>query len=523
MKRNNYFVNVLLIFLLWSVNSFGQHIDAGPNQYLCLNETQAHLQAKLGAAYTQHYAVSAIPFEWDNDFSTAHDIMYSGNGQPEPMREDDHYSDAIDLPFDFYFFGKKYTKLVVGSNGDLVFKAEVADSRDEWEIQPYQEIPNQELPYWDDANQISYASIMGAYHDIDISEPSQNLAFKYKITGTAPNRKVIVIYQEIPQYSCTNLLTSQEIVLNEADYSIEVHIKEKPICNDWPPTFFGDVPGSAVLGIQNDALAPDTCGFYPGDGTSPSLPYRNTGVWEVTPANPEAYKFTPDGLIGVEWYDSNNQLVGTTPDIDVDLPADNSSATYTLKATLQDCQGNNYQETDNVTIFKLPDLQLDLPTQAFLCENQSITLNGRPANENDYRLIAYTWTDSNGQVISHDPQLEVNQPGQYTLEVNAMECVHDFVVDVQNYPGQCKIPEGISPNGDGKNDRWVLDFLADQVGIQKVEIFDRRGVKVYEKDDYVDQFAGKNKNGTDLPAAGYFYVIHLKDNRTLTGWLLIAR
>ena len=86
-----------------------------------------------------------------------------------------------------------------------------------------------------------------------------------------------------------------------------------------------------------------------------------------------------------------------------------------------------------------------------------------------------------------------------------------------------EVPQGISPNGDGLNDNWILDNLANQTGIAIVEIFDRRGVKVYEKKDYTHEFEGKNEKGNELPAASYFYVIKLKDDQRLTGWLYLAR
>ena len=83
------------------------------------------------------------------------------------------------------------------------------------------------------------------------------------------------------------------------------------------------------------------------------------------------------------------------------------------------------------------------------------------------------------------------------------------------------IPEAISPNGDGYNDQWFLDSIS--ADIDKVEIFDRRGVLVYDKSNYTNEFVGKNNNGNDLPAATYFYVIKLKNDKKITGWLYITR
>ncbi len=513
MKRNYYFISFFLIFNLYSTSFLAQHIDAGPDQTLCMNENQVHLNALSGYATTSRYVVNAIPFTWDNDFSTANDVMITKNGNTELFREDDTYSDAIALPFDFYFFGKKYDHIIVGANGDLVFQPALAQIRDEWYLTQDLQIPDHKLPYWNDADQISYASIMGVYQDLDISVPNSDLALKYKTTGTAPNRQFKIIYQNVAQYDCTNQLSSQMIVLNEADYSIEIHVKNKPVCATWNG-------GLATLGIQNDALLPDTCGNFPGDNTSTGLPNRNTGVWEVLETQPEAYKFTPDGLVSLAWYDENHQLLGQTGNIDAVV---NDIATFTLEGSFIDCHGNLIQESDQVTVTKLPALQLDLPAQAYICENEAIYLDAQIKNTNDYNQITYTWLNDQGQTISSDSKVVVNMPGTYKVIITTDNCQNEFEVLVETYPSPCKVPQGISPNGDGKNDKWVLDYLADQIGIDKVEIFDRRGVKVYEKNNYIDQFVGKNDNGTDLPTAGYFYVIHLKDNRTLTGWLIIAR
>jgi gliding motility-associated-like protein len=87
----------------------------------------------------------------------------------------------------------------------------------------------------------------------------------------------------------------------------------------------------------------------------------------------------------------------------------------------------------------------------------------------------------------------------------------------------CKIPVGISPNGDGLNDSFVLDWLASNPGIDILQIYDRRGVLVYEKDNYIDEFVGKNNDGNDLPAASYYYIIKLLNGEKMTGWFQLVR
>ena len=73
--------------------------------------------------------------------------------------EDDVWSDAVTLPFDFCFFGETYNQIVVGANGVLSFDdfLQVITASGS-----FQSLPNSTgEPYRN--------SINGAYHDIDPS------------------------------------------------------------------------------------------------------------------------------------------------------------------------------------------------------------------------------------------------------------------------------------------------------------------------------------------------------------------
>jgi gliding motility-associated-like protein len=72
------------------------------------------------------------------------------------------------------------------------------------------------------------------------------------------------------------------------------------------------------------------------------------------------------------------------------------------------------------------------------------------------------------------------------------------------------IPNAISPNGDGKNDFWHLEFIQSFYPNATVEVYDRWGVRVYSSVGYPKVWDG-SYNGHELPAASYYYVIDLKD------------
>lgn len=83
----------------------------------------------------------------------------------------------------------------------------------------------------------------------------------------------------------------------------------------------------------------------------------------------------------------------------------------------------------------------------------------------------------------------------------------------------CPIPKGISPNGDGFNDRFDLT----KHGVTSIKIFNRNGSEVYSFQGlYTDQWDGKGKNNQYLPSGTYYYVIQSFD-KTRTGWVEVIK
>ncbi|WP_041758206.1 gliding motility-associated C-terminal domain-containing protein [Psychroflexus torquis] len=89
----------------------------------------------------------------------------------------------------------------------------------------------------------------------------------------------------------------------------------------------------------------------------------------------------------------------------------------------------------------------------------------------------------------------------------SLSCSSDDSGELNADRNECKITEGISPNEDGLNDNFDLTCLADRTGIATLEIFDRNGRKIYEKDNYRDEFIGESDNGNSLVTGTYFYEI----------------
>lgn len=87
---------------------------------------------------------------------------------------------------------------------------------------------------------------------------------------------------------------------------------------------------------------------------------------------------------------------------------------------------------------------------------------------------------------------------------------------------EIEIPSAFSPNNDGKNDTWEFKGKGDYTRVGVI-IFNRHGEKVFETASYQVPFDGK-RNGSNLPAGVYFYVIKMGDGcNTISGSLTLLR
>ena len=108
-------------------------------------------------------------------------------------------------------------------------------------------------------------------------------------------------------------------------------------------------------------------------------------------------------------------------------------------------------------------------------------------------------------------------PGDYKVTVtNTDGCKGTATLNVPNTG--CTISKGVSPNGDGLNDNLNLAGL----NVKYLKIFNRYGLQVYEKENYIDEWYGQSDKG-DLVTGTYFYAITLLDGKQVTGWVYLQR
>jgi len=84
----------------------------------------------------------------------------------------------------------------------------------------------------------------------------------------------------------------------------------------------------------------------------------------------------------------------------------------------------------------------------------------------------------------------------------------------------------ITPDADGQNDYWHIENIEYYENVE-ISIFNRWGDEIITLRGYNNtsvRWAGKNKNGNDLPDGTYYYMINLNDannSEPLTGWIYL--
>lgn len=130
------------------------------------------------------------------------------------------------------------------------------------------------------------------------------------------------------------------------------------------------------------------------------------------------------------------------------------------------------------------------------------------------------WTFGNGEISNNvNGSTTYNSPGIYTVNLvieNAETCLANTTrtIEVLEVPLDI-IPQLVSPNGDGKNDRFEIKGLQ-QFTNNDIQIFNRWGNLVYSMQNYDNSFDGtpnvKGKGSGKLPSGTYYYILNLGDS-----------
>lgn len=418
-----------VLYLLLSANASGQsiscadvnfnHTDTIPlhcvytDTCVNLNAFLPDIRQTVNAANA--YLVDTVPF------SNHYPFQITG-ATAVLVNQDDAYSGIINLPFTFCYYGGQYNQVVIGANGTLSFHAAYANQSSGFEMCSngtwYPGPASPGLPNNFSSTQWGWDSyprnaIFACFQDIDPTLPATNKGIEWKLEGTAPCRKLVVNWRNIPQFSCTGNTTTFQCVLYENTNVIDIYIQEKPACTSWNC-------GYALVGIQNN-----------GRNLAVAAPGRNGTVWTTTTANSEGWRFIPNGpslLEQVVLLNAANQAVDTATTTVAQPGVLSASFTgactggtygnttkYYAKARYTSCSNpaTGFTAIDSLVLWRTPVTGPPATTSISYCQGQATA----PLTAGGSNLLWYT-QPAGGTGSSTAPVPSAAIPGTFTWYVS---------------------------------------------------------------------------------------------------------
>lgn len=219
--------------------------------------------------------------------------------------------------------------------------------------------------------------------------------------------------------------------------------------------------------------------------------------------------------VAYEWYNENEELIGTESAIQ-----GLTAGTYTVNwSDGAGCSGSS----EPVVITQASEIEIEFALSDYDGVNISV-----PGGTDGYIQVyvdggtpeyLYQWSPI--QIADSTTRPTGLAAGIYDLTIiDANGCRLDTSFTMVD-PEELALPTGLSPNGDGFNDTYViLGVLRHPKNTFKV--FNRWGNLVYEKSNYANEWYGQNKNGESL-ADGTYFVIFETGSREFNTYVDLRR
>lgn len=210
-----------------------------------------------------------------------------------------------------------------------------------------------------------------------------------------------------------------------------------------------------------------------------------------------------------------NGFTSTAQSVTIENATEINAGIYSLILKIGNCEATPALVT--IEVKNLPEFTI---SASCVRDDSDYELVAQPAdstlNPEEY---SYSWNGPNGYVGSSNPiSILGMQAGTYTVRIEDKDGCSIFLAkEVQGTV--CKIPKGISPNGDGDNDRFDLSGF----NVKRLIVYSRYGRIVYEKQNYSNEWHGQDFKDRNLPSATYYYYIETESGEELVGWVYVLQ
>lgn len=202
-----------------------------------------------------------------------------------------------------------------------------------------------------------------------------------------------------------------------------------------------------------------------------------------------------------------------------------ASASVTSKLTINytGVSGCSHSITKNFAVSAQEPIEITAtPNVTEICRNGSESVELTITNS--YPSISWS-TGANTVAVT------VTTPATYTVTVTTTGgCVITDEYELFEKSGcgetpsiTVQIPKAFTPNGDTKNDNWVITTEEGSVTECVMNVFDGRGRRVHEIKGYPDTGWDGVVNGKPVPDGTYYYVMNCPGSKPVSGSVLIVR
>ncbi len=187
----------------------------------------------------------------------------------------------------------------------------------------------------------------------------------------------------------------------------------------------------------------------------------------------------------------------------------NTSGLATITVTVKDNGGTSNAGNDTFT--QTFDIQVNALPNVSISSNQSMEVSkGTVVNLTATGGQTYTWNGATDVISGQNTATLVVRPKTTTTykvtAANAAGCTTDQTITINVRDDYQLVANNvITPNGDGKNDTWVIKNIDYYPG-NTVKVFDKAGRIVYQKQGYGNDWNG-TYNNSPLTQGTYYYVI----------------
>ncbi len=179
---------------------------------------------------------------------------------------------------------------------------------------------------------------------------------------------------------------------------------------------------------------------------------------------------------------------------------------------------------DSVTIGVYSPFTVDAGINQSILYDHSTLLSGICSDPSaTFLWMPFTGLEDSSSLATNAHPLQTTTYYLYATNANGCEVIDSVTITV--IP-KIRVPSGITPNGDGINDTWVIDMI-ELFPNCEVMIFNRWGEKLFYSKGYPtsERWDGTYK-GKPLPVGTYYYIIVLHDEAypdPITGPITIMR